>query len=712
MRHLRSTGAALCGVLCVAGLVLGVAYTYTSRTIFNPSIFSHRVADSLAQPTVARVVAEQVADQILEKHRDLTPYRPVLRGTIEYVVASEPFRAVVRRAAKEAHAKLISEEGHDFTLTLADLGVVLRNALSMYPQISEKIPDRAEAAINVVTNSPLAERVLAVLRIGHRLRVRAVGCLAAGLVLGACGVLVTRRKDRYLLRLGIALAIASFVLAGAARFGGAWAATLARTPVGADLVRGLWPAFVGPLAIRMLVLGAIGLVLVSAITSMLEKINLAAIARGVWIRVGKQQPRAGWGIVRGFLFLAFGIAVSFHPIQTIFVLVTVSGAVLFFLGIQEVFTTAVRFAPRLERAVVVRQEGKRSSRPAVVVVGALVLLFAGAGGVWLARHGDAVAEETPIDACNGSPNLCDRRLNEVAFATTHNSMAAADISEWMFPNQERGIRGQLEDGVRGFLIDIHYGVHAEDVIKTMIENEEVSRQKYEATLGKEGVEAAMRIRDRLIGKEEGEPDVYLCHGFCELGAMPFVKALEEMKDFLVAHPNEVLIIVIQDEGVKPADVAACFAKSGFDKFVYRGSIKPPWPTLREMIESDERVLVFAENNAEGVPWYHPVFDAFQETPYGFKTPAEFSNAPNRGGKKGSLLLMNHWIESTPAPLPSNAEIVNSYDFLLKRARACRKERGMMPNLVAVDFYRTGDLFRVVRKLNGIPEPVAVGAPAP
>jgi hypothetical protein len=29
---------------------------------------------------------------------------------------------------------------------------------------------------------------------------------------------------------------------------------------------------------------------------------------------------------------------------------------------------------------------------------------------------------------------------------------------------------------------------------------------------------------------------------------------------------------------------------------------------------------------------------------------------------------------------------------------------MVPNLLAVDFYRTGDLFRVARALNGIPEP--------
>jgi hypothetical protein len=72
--------------------------------------------------------------------------------------------------------------------------------------------------------------------------------------------------------------------------------------------------------------------------------------------------------------------------------------------------------------------------------------------------------------------------------------------------------------------------------------------------------------------------------------------------------------------------------------------------------------------------------------------------------------MNHWVQTTPAPLPSNAEIVNAYDFLLKRARACKRERGIMPNLIAVDFYRTGDLFKVVRTLNGIKEPASPPVP--
>ena len=53
------------------------------------------------------------------------------------------------------------------------------------------------------------------------------------------------------------------------------------------------------------------------------------------------------------------------------------------------------------------------------------------------------------------------------------------------------------------------------------------------------------------------------------------------------------------------------------------------------------------------------------------------------------------------PKPTNAEIVNAYDFLLARARLCGKERTRLPNILAVDFYRTGDVFRVVRTLNGL-----------
>jgi hypothetical protein len=279
-------------------------------------------------------------------------------------------------------------------------------------------------------------------------------------------------------------------------------------------------------------------------------------------------------------------------------------------------------------------------------------------------------------------------------------MSSADVADWLFPQQERGIAGQLEDGIRALLFDVHYGVPVEGRVKTDLDRETGSREKFEKAVGKEGFDAAMRIRDRLAGKEEGKPGLYMCHGFCELGATPLTDAFARIHEFLVQNPDEVLVLVIEDY-VSPEDLASVFAESGLEELVYRGPARPPWATLRQMLDGRQRVLVLTESGRAGVPWIHPAFDVMQETPYHFTQPSELSCGANRGGTAGSLFLVNNWIDTTPAPKPSNAAIVNAYDALLARARQCETARGRRPTVLAVDFYRTGALFRVARALNGL-----------
>jgi hypothetical protein len=120
-----------------------------------------------------------------------------------------------------------------------------------------------------------------------------------------------------------------------------------------------------------------------------------------------------------------------------------------------------------------------------------------------------------------------------------------------------------------------------------------------------------------------------------------------------------------------------------------------------MADAGQRVVAFLESGNPGVDWLHPAFDAIQETPFRFLKPSQFSCAPHRGGTAGSLFQLNHWIETAPTPRPSNAAIVNAHDFLLERARACERERLHLPNIVAVDFYKTGDLMGVTRALNSL-----------
>lgn len=66
-----------------------------------------------------------------------------------------------------------------------------------------------------------------------------------------------------------------------------------------------------------------------------------------------------------------------------------------------------------------------------------------------------------------------------------------------------------------------------------------------------------------------------------------------------------------------------------------------------------------------------------------------------------MFLVNHWVSTDPFPRPSDAARVNAYKPLLARMRECEQIRHHQPNLVAVNFYKEGDVFRVVDTLNGV-----------
>src|SRR3954451_9798198 len=80
----------------------------------------------------------------------------------------------------------------------------------------------------------------------------------------------------------------------------------------------------------------------------------------------------------------------------------------------------------------------------------LIIVFVAVLGVF------AMLESTDPEAgkmrCNGLAALCDRRIDQVTFAGTHNSMAAGKEG-WYAPDQQDGIPAQLRSGIRALLID-------------------------------------------------------------------------------------------------------------------------------------------------------------------------------------------------------------------------------------------------------------------
>lgn len=353
-----------------------------------------------------------------------------------------------------------------------------------------------------------------------------------------------------------------------------------------------------------------------------------------------------------------------------------------------------------------QQPSKRTAwRPGrlapVVGVGALVL----AGVFALASAtGGAPALAHPIGACNGYRQLCDRPLNAVVFPATHNSMGTSTEAGWFFPSQDGGVPEQLSAGIRGLLIDTHYGVSTPKGVATVLTAQTRKLATVVDRVGPGFIATVDRLRAHIGLNPVGPRQVFLCHAFCEVGATSAQVAFGQIRDFLVKHPDQVVLMSIEDD-VSPATTEAAFADSGLLNLVYSDPAGPSWPTLRQLIEEDRRLIVFGENDTDHLAWYRPQFKVLEETPFHFRSAAQLADAsscrPNRGGTGKSLFLVNNWVDTSPAPRPSNARVVDAYDALLARARRCEAERHHLPNLVAVDFYKVGDVLRVAATLNGL-----------
>jgi hypothetical protein len=687
IRRIRRSIASLLVTAGLALVLLGIVLTYATQAVFDRASFADRAARSLRDPAVAGLLADRISLAAVRMDRDLTAYRPLIASGARQVVSSPAFSPVMRASAEALHFVVFSQDGNDLLLNLADGGLLLRRVVpNLPPRLAEAIPDDVVVDLSerVASSRALAE-TLPKLREAAELSTHAWWILGGGVGCLLLATALSPTRWRIGRETGWLLVLAALVLVLVRVAGVALIPRFIDDTAVSEAAVGVWRSFTADAVDRALLVGGIGVVLLS------PSLAPGTHARAVWRWLTTAPGRGALRLLRAAVLIGGGYGLVRWPRAATELAVSVLGAVLLYLGASALGRLIFQLG---------REEpiARRALRPAVIAL-SFALTVVGVG-LWIGGGaGSGGARGRVRDTCNGRPDLCGRPLDTVVFATTHNAMGSSDQPTWWFPAQEADIPAQLRDGIRGFQIDAHYGHQVEDRVLTVVADEGEARRTYEAALGKEGVDAAFRIRQRLFGKPEGEKRIYLCHGFCELGALDLVAVLRSMRDFLRGDPREVVIVVIQDEDVRPEDLARAVEQSGLSELVYRGPVTGPWPTLGEMIQRHQQVLIVAENRAGGAPWLHPAFEVFQETPYDFRTAASFSCEPWRGGTRGTLFQLNHWITRVPAPRPSDAEIVNAYDFLMTRARTCMRERHKLPNLLAVDFYRTGDLFAVVDELN-------------
>lgn len=708
----RRLASALLTVAGAALLLLGAILLYAREEVFDSDAFADHAAQSLRDERVRVALAERIVDKVIDRGPDeLINARPLLTSAVIGGLDSRPFRFAFRQGIRKLHRVWFSRDRDELVLTITDPGDLVADAVrSVSPELAEKVPTDIGDRVTELTDSDVA---IESVRIAEDVRLLGVLVPLAGLLCLAGAVAVAPDRRRALVGVSAAAAAAAAVGFVALLVGRSLVLDQFQDDAVHDAFAAAWDSFLGGLRTWFVGAGATA-VLVAAAVSAARPLDLAEPVRRL-ARLARETPKSTAGrLARAGLALAAGLFVVLKPGLALEVAAVLVGLYLLFLALGELLLV-VAPPPREPKPAARRGPFWRRASPRATAVAAIALAGAAAIVAALALGGGKEPPSRPagpIEVCNGYPELCDRRVNDVAFPAAHNAMSAAS-DDFIAPNQKTGIREQLDRGVRALLIDAHYGIkRTRGPVLTDIERERTRRGKITETVAEQfGPGAAKRV-GQIVQRfarrgGEGRPGTYLCHVVCELGAIELVKALTWVREFLDTHPDEFVVVFIEDY-ISPQDVKRAFEDSGLVRYAHVQPRDEPLPTLRELIRQDKRVLVLAENDSgEGsIRWYHDGFELSQETPFTFHSAEELDDyriscEPNRGGTDGPLFLLNHWVEKLPRSPDLGAQ-VNSYELLLRRARRCKRRRELLPSLVAVDFYDQGDLFEVTTKLNGLP----------
>ncbi len=691
------------GTLVVVGAVLllaGVVAEYTHVAFVDSGAFADRVVASVRKQPVRDYVAERVARDLIAKGDSrLVAARPLVEAVVGAVAGSSAFRPILHEAAERLHGQLVDNEGQELVINLTDTAVLVANALQpVDPGLAAAVRRRSGSlSISLGRGGVLARVVSAAERV-HSLQ-DVLLPLALVAYLGALAVAAGRRQT--FVRSSVSLVAVGLVLYAGVVVAG-WAVPLflpSRLHAAGGAV---FASFMDDLRSWGLALVVAGIAVAAVGALWAERLHAGRALDRLWGWLTGADATASRQAIRIPALAGAGAFAIFEPLAAARLVLVVAGAGLVALALGQLADLASALRPSDLQAV----RAHAPSRRLALVAGAAAVLAG--GGAYLALHtGSEARAANAIAACNGFAVLCDRPVNEVVLVGTHNAMSAADEPGWFRAEQSGGVSAQLKAGVRAFLLDVWVGSRSPNGrVRTDYEaSGYADAKRLDEEYGPGTYEGLQSLVGALGVTGSNRRELYLCHIACEAGATPLATTLRAVRSFLVEHPDEVVVIILEDHA-PIAEIGAAFARAKLARLAYEPEPGAPWPTLRELIERDRRLIVMAENGHDpAYPWLLRAWDVTEETPYLYTSVEQLTQPrscrPDRGGTGKPFFLLNNWVQET-LPSPRVARTVNGYDFLLARARRCARARGRNPSILAVDFYAQGDPFGVANTLNGLP----------
>ena len=157
------------------------------------------------------------------------------------------------------------------------------------------------------------------------------------------------------------------------------------------------------------------------------------------------------------------------------------------------------------------------------------------------------------------------------------------------------------------------------------------------------------------------------------------------------------MILFVEPYVPAAEIEGAMRAAGLLEQAARLQRDEPLPTLGELIRAGTRLIVLAEEDGGSRTGTCPASRSFRTPRSGADEPERLSCARFRGTPDSPLFLVNHWDTRFP-PSTSRNQAVGG-DVLRDRVASCRRSRGLVPNLLAVDFHELTGVVELARRLN-------------
>ncbi|KAI9711000.1 MAG: hypothetical protein M1820_002438 [Bogoriella megaspora] len=295
-------------------------------------------------------------------------------------------------------------------------------------------------------------------------------------------------------------------------------------------------------------------------------------------------------------------------------------------------------------------------------------------------------------ACNNSPQLCNRNYNNITHLGAHDSAFVRDSSTGFSTsgNQFYNSTVQLSAGVRLLTGQIH-----------------------------------------SVTNSSGSDEWHLCHTSCALlDAGTLSDWLAGIKTWMDSNPNEVVTVLIVNDGASNRDLDANFRAANIVNYAYvpqTTGVPQQWPTLDTLISSNKRLMTFVaslETAADSsAPYLMNEFEFIFENPFDVTAASNFSCTADRPSSvKGQtskaiqsnmMPLMNHFLDQEEAfgiEIPNVDRIsitngaANGTGNLGDTAAQCAATYGKAPTFVLVDFFNVGPAIKTIDKLNGVVSP--------